>query len=197
ETMSLYITTYQAMLPQVLKSKYERTLIKVASELPEELIYLFDGSDEVDYQMIDEKNITLKTVQQAISSGLIKERYKVKSQITKKYKTTIIPAVETSKLIEHKETLAQNAHRQIQILNFFIPNNKEIDQNKLFKELNITRNNLKPLIDKQLITLTQKEVYRNPYDREFPKTEKKVLTEEQSVAIKPIHKIGRASCREK
>ncbi len=186
QTMSLYITTYQAMLPQVLKSKYERTLIKVESELPEELIFLFDGSDEVAYQMIDEKNISLKTVQRALESGVIKEHYKVKSQITKKYKTTIIPAVETNQLIEHEKSLAQNAHRQKQILNFFIENNEEIDQTILFKKLNITRTNLKPLIDKQLITLKQEEIYRNPYDREFPKTEKKVLTEEQSTAILPI-----------
>lgn len=188
QTMSLYITTYQAMLPQVLKSKYERTLIKVENELPEELIFLFDGSDEVAYKLVDEKNISLKTVQQALESGMIKEHYKVKSQITKKYKTAIIPAVETDKLIEHEKTLAQNAHRQKQILNFFIQNNEAIDQNKLFKELNITRTNLKPLIDKQLITLKQEEVYRNPYEREFPKTEKKVLTEEQNTAIIPIYK---------
>ncbi len=187
ETMSLYITTYQAMLPQVLKSKYERTLIKKTKELPLELNSLFSVSDEVSYEKIHEENISLKVVQQAIESGKIKEHYKVKSQITKKYKTIIMPNVGTDKLMEYESGLAQNAHRQKQILNFFIDKNEAIEQNKLFKKLNITRPNLKPLIDKQLITLKQEEVYRNPYERDFPKTEKKVLTKEQDTAIKPIH----------
>lgn len=187
QTMSLYITTYQAMLPQVLKSKYERTLVRLEKNLPEELSLLFNGLDEIDYNLIHESNINLETVQKAIKSGLIKEQYKVKSKITKKYKTNVYPS-EATILKEYEKNLPQNAHRQKQILNYFIENNKKIDQRILFEHLGITRTHLKPLIDKQLITLEQEEIYRNPYEREFPKTEKKTLTEEQHEAIKPIHK---------
>src|SRR5699024_10498167 len=49
QTMSLYITTYQAMLPHLLKSKYERTLVRLEKNLPEELSLLFNGLDEIDY----------------------------------------------------------------------------------------------------------------------------------------------------
>src|SRR5699024_4128215 len=34
QTNSLYITTYKAMLPQVLKYKYERTLVRIEKNLP-------------------------------------------------------------------------------------------------------------------------------------------------------------------
>src|SRR5699024_6733541 len=115
-----------------------------------------------------------------------KEQYKVKSKITKKYKTNVYPS-EATILKEYEKNLPQNAHRQKQILNYFIENNKKIDQRILFEHLGITRTHLKPLIDKQLITLEQEEIYRNPYEREFPKTEKKTLTQEQHEAIKPIH----------
>ena len=186
QTMSLYITTYQAMLPQVLKSKYERTLVRLEKNLPEELSLLFNGLDEIDYNLIHESNINLETVQKAIKSGLIKEQYKVKSKITKKYKTNVYPS-EATILKEYEKNLPQNAHRQKQILNYFIENNKKIDQRILFEHLGITRTHLKPLIDKQLITLEQEEIYRNPYEREYPKTEKKTLTQEQHEAIKPIH----------
>src|SRR5699024_11636007 len=43
QTMSLYITTYQAMLPQVLKSKYERTLVRLEINLPVEISLLLNG----------------------------------------------------------------------------------------------------------------------------------------------------------
>ncbi|HLQ84205.1 MAG TPA: primosomal protein N' [Pseudogracilibacillus sp.] len=187
QTMSLYISTYQAMLPQVLKSKYERTLIKQSDTLPKELSVLFKNSDEISYEIILEKNINLKIIQQAIETGMIKEHYKVKSQITKKYQTIITPNVQLKELVEYEKQLAKNAHRQKQILNYFIEHNQPIEQNKLYKELGISRTNLKPLLEKELITLTQKEIYRNPYDRDFKKTYKKSLTEEQNNAIKPIH----------
>ncbi len=187
QTMSLYISTYQAMLPQVLKSKYERTLIKQTDTLPKELSVLFKNSDEISYEIILEKNINLKIIQQAIEAGMIKEHYKVKSQITKKYQTIITPNVQLKELVEYEKQLAKNAHRQKQILNYFIEHDQPIEQNILYKELGISRTNLKPLIEKGLITLTQKEIYRNPYDRDFKKTYKKSLTEEQNNAIKPIH----------
>src|SRR5699024_8697355 len=94
---------------------------------------------------------------------------------------------EATILKEYEKNLPQNAHRQKQILNYFIENNKKIDQRILFEHLGITRTHLKPLIDKQLITLEQEESYRNPYEREYPKTEKKTSTQEQHEAIKTIH----------
>src|SRR5699024_12478129 len=80
QTMSLYIRTYQAMLPQVLKSKYERTLVRLEKNLPEALSLLFNGLDKIDYNLIHESNINLETVQKAIKSGLVKEQYKVRSE---------------------------------------------------------------------------------------------------------------------
>src|SRR5699024_4459026 len=77
QTMSFYIRTYQAMLPLVLKSKYESTIVRLEKNLPEELSLLFNGLDEIDYNLIHESNINLETVQKAIKSGLIKEQYKV------------------------------------------------------------------------------------------------------------------------
>ncbi len=186
QTMSLYISTYQAMLPQVLKSKYERTLIKQTDKLPKELSGLFKDSDEIAYEVILEKNINLKIIQEAIETGIINEHYKVKSQITKKYQTIITPIVQLKELVAYEKKLAKNAHRQKQILNYFIEHNQPIEQNILYKKLGITRTNLKPLLENELITLKQTEVYRNPYDRDFKKTYKKSLNEEQVSAIKPI-----------
>src|SRR5699024_11691113 len=66
-------------------------------------------------------------------------------------------------------------------------NNESINQRKLYALLNITRSHLNPLIEKGLIKIEKKEVYRNPYEREFDRTTHLTLTDEQAVAIKPIN----------
>src|SRR5699024_12651827 len=43
QAMTLYITTYQAILPQVLKSKYKRTLVTLENNLPDALSLLLNG----------------------------------------------------------------------------------------------------------------------------------------------------------
>src|SRR5699024_12644263 len=97
---------------------------------------LFNGLDEIDYNLIHESNLNLETVQKAIKSGLIKEQYKVKSKITKKYKTNVYPS-EATILKEYEKNLTQNAHRQKHILNYIIENNKKIDKSNLIEELGI------------------------------------------------------------
>src|SRR5699024_1705147 len=53
DTVALYITTYQAMLPQVLKAKYEKEVEKVTDDsLPNELATMFDGRKTVPYETV-------------------------------------------------------------------------------------------------------------------------------------------------
>ncbi len=54
DTLSLYITAFQAMLPQVLKANYKKELERLSeAPLPEELESLFAGRDFVPYVEID------------------------------------------------------------------------------------------------------------------------------------------------
>ena len=82
--------------------------------------------------------------------------------------------------------LPKHALRQQEIIQFFIDHPKPIEQSELFQQLNITRQNLRPLFEKNLIEEEKVEVYRNPYEGEFEKTEHLSLTEEQQQAIEPI-----------
>ena len=188
ETLSLYITTYQAMLPQVLKSKYERTLaLEPDVELSADLAELFNEKPEILFEDVIDEDFSLKVIQEAINKGIITEHYKVKSQVTKKFETIVKPLETIENLKKYNDSLSKNAHRQKQILDYFIETYEEIEQNELFKLLQITRANLNPLIKNNLIHLEKKEIYRNPYDRYFPTTQNLTLTSEQSEAIKPIH----------
>src|SRR5699024_9090086 len=53
DTVSLYITTYQAMLPQVLKAKYDKEVIRTSdATLHDELESLFNNKETVSYEKV-------------------------------------------------------------------------------------------------------------------------------------------------
>lgn len=187
ETLALQITTYQAMLPQVLKSTYKKELVKCSDSLPSSLLSLFKQKDRIDFEQIENMSIDYKQLQDAIENDKVKIEYIVKSRVTKKYETIIHVNVSREELKEELEKLPKNATRQQQILQFFIQHNQSITQQKLYQLLDITRAHLNPLLEKKIIFLEQKEVYRNPYDRKFEQTNHLTLTPEQDQAIRPIY----------
>ncbi len=185
ETLSLYIMTFQAMLPQVLKAKYKKSVVKTKDkEISPLLEAYFANTEQLDFDEVIEL-IGHRTLQKYVENGDVYIQYQVKSQETKRYQTIITPA---SQDMLHKavDALPKQATKQKEILEFFIESPKPIDQSALYRTLNINRSQIKRLIEKELLQEEKKEMYRNPYDREFEKTENLVLTEQQEVAIKPI-----------
>lgn len=185
ETFSLYITTYQAMLPQVLKAKYEKEVVRTLNQPIQELFDpILIEKDRIPYdealQLFGYKNL-----QTYVERGIFTIQYRVKSNATKRYETIYKPK-SVAQLHEALENLPKHATRQKEIIQFFIDHHKPIEQKKLFSSLNITRQNLKPLFEKHLIQEEKVEVYRNPYEGEFEKTEHLPLTDEQQRAIEPI-----------
>lgn len=185
ETFSLYITTYQAMLPQVLKAKYEKEVVRTSEKPIQELLdpALLD-KDRMSY----DEAIQLfgyKKLQTYVEEGIFTIQYRVKSKESKRFKTIFKP-VDRETLLEAMIDLPKHALRQQEIIQFFIDHPKPIEQSELFQQLNITRQNLRPLFEKNLIEEEKVEVYRNPYEGEFEKTEQLSLTEEQQQAIEPI-----------
>lgn len=185
ETFSLYITTYQAMLPQVLKAKYEKEVVRTSEKPIQELLdpALLD-KDRMSY----DEAIQLfgyKKLQTYVEEGIFTIQYRVKSKESKRFKTIFKP-VDRETLLEAMIDLPKHALRQQEIIQFFIDHPKPIEQSELFQQLNITRQNLRPLFEKNLIEEEKVEVYRNPYEGEFEKTEHLSLTEEQQQAIEPI-----------
>ncbi|MEN2766501.1 primosomal protein N' [Ornithinibacillus xuwenensis] len=188
ETVTLYITAYQAMLPQVLKAQYKKELIRnTAEELIPELEHLFAGRDVISYEEFVHSNISYAKLQRAIQESFISINYLVKSKITKKLVTIIEPSQETYQLEESLIDMSQNAKKQRQLLSYFIEKPEPIEQSKLFQITNTNRTVLRALLDKQLLKENKKEIYRNPYqDTNFERTYPLQLTEQQSIALNPI-----------
>src|SRR5690625_2946357 len=188
DTLCLYIVAFQAMLPQVLKAKYDKEIIRMErSELSNDLEQLFAGKKAVAYESLANSNISYSDLQQAIQAGDVVINYIVKSQVTKKYLTMVKPAKSYDLLVESLQKLPGNAKIQQQLISFFLENYAPIEQSKLLSLLKVNRGNIKALIDKQLLAEEKVEIYRNPYDDDsIVRTTDLVLTEEQQAAITPI-----------
>lgn len=185
ETFSLYITTYQAMLPQVLKAKYDKEVRVIRKDkLSDELANIFKDRASISYDDAIQL-LGYKQLQSFIEQGVLSIHYIVKSQVTKRYETILIPA-DVIRLETALKNLTQRAKRQREIITFFLENAEPIEQKKLYNELNISRQNIQPLFEKNLLTEKKVEVYRDPYEGEITKTKNLVLTDEQKQAIEPI-----------
>jgi len=188
DTVSFYITAYQAMLPQVLKAEYQKELERLTeAELTPELEQLFAGRDFISYEEFTASLISYRQLQKAIQAGDITVKYLVKSRITKKRVTMVSPK-KTAHLIEEAIVdLPKNARKQRLVLEYFLDNPKEIEQNELLKRIDTTQSTIKALSDKNLLKTDRVAVYRNPYDdKAFKKTLPLTLTEQQEMAISPI-----------
>ncbi|MBP1968152.1 primosomal protein N' (replication factor Y) [Virgibacillus natechei] len=188
QTMSLYITALQAMLPQVLKAQYKKEIKRITDEaLPDPLENLFAGRDVIAFEELEASTIRYPQLQKAVQDGEISIEYLVKSKITKKYVTMIAPARESYLLEEAKQDLSTSAKKQRQILIYFIESPEAIEKQLLLKKLNTTSSTLKALLDKSLLGSYRTEVYRNPYDDDtITRTTALELTEEQQLAVQPI-----------
>ncbi|MEI3606689.1 primosomal protein N' [Pseudogracilibacillus sp. SE30717A] len=187
KTVSLYISTYQAMLPQVLKAKYSKEIIRLTDiPLPNVLEQKLQQKNAISFEEALAVLGSYKNLQYYIEKGDLAVQYVVASKATKRYKTLVYPS-SPEHLKEGLKKTNNRAIRQKEILQFFIQHPYPIDQTELYQQLQINRSNLKALIDKELLTLKKVEVYRNPYEEEFKKTKNLQLTDEQELAIRPIN----------
>ncbi len=187
-TFCLYITSFQAMLPHVLKSTYKKDLVRLTEEqLFPALEHIFAGRNEIPFEELEASSIRYVHVQKAIEDGAVKIQYRVQSNITKKTETWISSVGSTEQLREAYEQLSSRAHRQKVIVKYFLKQPEPILQQSLLQETNSTRQTIKTLIDKKILQEEHREVMRDPYrDHVFEQTPYLQLTNEQETAIAPI-----------
>ncbi|HLR01857.1 MAG TPA: primosomal protein N' [Virgibacillus sp.] len=187
KTVSLYIQTYQAMLPQVLKTAYKKELIRNTEERLDDILEsLFAGRDVIPYEELEGSTVSYRQIQKAVQEGAIIVNYIVSSRITKKYKTMIYPNKQQHELEELYDDFS-NAKKQQQLLRYFIEHYDGITQHALLQQTKATFSPLKALIDKRILKKVKEEAYRNPFDDDsIQRTTALQLTDEQEVAIRPI-----------
>ncbi|MGP4040350.1 primosomal protein N' [Gracilibacillus sp. D59] len=188
QTVSFYIQTFQAMLPQILKAKYKKEIEALTDyELPDELQHLFAGRSVIDYDEFIERNGDYNLLLKEVRNGHVQINYIVKSKETKKTKLFIAPNKETYLLEEALEDISNRAKKQKQIIDFFIQNPDPIEQKKLITEISTTTATINQLVEKKLLKKIEQKVYRDPFQgSEFARTQPLPLSKQQQLAIEPI-----------
>ncbi|MFD2655268.1 primosomal protein N' [Gracilibacillus thailandensis] len=188
QTVSFYIQTYQAMLPQILKAKYKKEIEALTDyELPDELQKLFAGRAVIDYDEFIERNGNYNLLLKEVRNGHVQINYIVKSKETKKTKLFIAPDKETYLLEEALEDISNRAKKQKQIIDYFIQHPDPIEQKELLTNFKTTTATINQLVEKKLLKKIEKKVYRDPYQgNEFERTQPLPLSKQQQQAIEPI-----------
>ncbi|WP_173916530.1 primosomal protein N' [Halobacillus sp. Marseille-Q1614] len=188
QTLSFYVSCLQVMLPQVLKARYRKELLRLSEEEgPEELEDLFQGRGVIEYSEFEGSSLTYQQLRRFVDEGLIDIHYEVKSRETKKTTTVIEPAVEEWKLEEAFVDLPKQAIKQRLLMEHFIETKEPIPKKQLLEVTNTSASSLKPLIKQGLLKEYKQEVLRDPYGhRNFERTLPFSLTEEQQTAITPV-----------
>ncbi len=186
ETVSLYITTYQAMLPQVLKAKYKKEVRKIKEISHPSLASLFsEENNSLAYDEVLSALPSLSILKEALDQGEVKLAYIVETRDRKRYESIIFPAsIDTLK--DALASLLPQATRQKEILTYFIQHPEPVAQAKLYDTLSIQRSHLNPLLEKGWLRIEKQEVYRNPYQHPVERTTKLPLTDEQARALDAI-----------
>src|SRR5699024_643038 len=184
-TLSLYVTTYQAMLPQVLKAKYEKAIIRTGNApLPLDLERAFSEREVLPFEEALALLSNFRELKRLIEDKQIGLHYIVTSRETKKYETILTPCAHPE-LAAFYEQLSTRAIRQKEIVRFFLDNHEPINQTKLYQLLEVNRGTIRPLLEKGILTEERVEVYRDPYERQVAMTDPLELLEEQKQALRP------------
>lgn len=191
------IVALQAMIPRALKAKYERYItiedenVRALDEFErhEEIIAYVQEKQRVKLaELLNEFPQQGAVIKALIAAGILLEIQTIKDQVGKKKELIVYPP-ERHVLEEKLQLIPAQAHRQKQVLEYFIADPSPIRLTELTHRLEVTASTLKNLADKGWLTLKESEVFRDPYaDRHFARTKQLPLTAEQRDVFQSICK---------
>ncbi|RCW70765.1 primosomal protein N' [Saliterribacillus persicus] len=192
ETISFYIITFQAMLPQALKVKYHKQIELLTDnkeELPSSIAAIMADRDLIDFDEFQQRNGNYSQLLKAAQEGLLEISYMVKSKATKKTILYLTPIKEIQAFDEALQDIPLQAKKQRIIVEHFLYNPESIPQKELLEKFQTTAGSINPLIKLGLIKKEYKEVYRDPFkNKDLERTYALPLAVQQQEAINPILK---------
>lgn len=187
-TMSFYISTFQAMLPQALKADYQKLLHRLTTDLlPEPLELAFAGRDYLDVEELNAFDLPLAIVKKSVADGDLEIIYQVNRKDNYKKQMMVKKSATIEQLDEYSANLSKRAKKQRVLVEYLADLNEPIPLKTFLAKMKTTRQTLQPLIDQKMITLYEEEVYRHPFDdQKIQRTEPLVLKEQQNKALESI-----------
>ena len=188
-TYSFRISSYQTMLPAVLRATYEKVVTLTTDISDEALFDIFRGKNRMSWEEVEERNL-VSTMLKLKKENKIDVNYLVDDKVTKKIKRVVQAKMSMSELKAELEKVSANAHRQKQLLELLmqLPTDETIDMSALRKEYDISTAVVNRGVEKAWCTIEEIEVYRDPYrDSDIEKTEPLILNQEQQEAYNEIN----------
>lgn len=190
ETLSYRIDALQVMLPAAMRARYDQFItIQKAEEIQDEQFKkLLNGRERIPLNAIQDDHL-LKLLKTYVTAGIVTLETAVQQQVKAK-KIRMIQIEKVDKLYEVKESIQQNAIRQISLINWLIEHaEQKVSAKHLLEATGVQSSVLKSMIERGAALESYEEVYREPINpdlQDVPIPEK--LTDEQVEALHPIEK---------
>ncbi len=180
ETGSTMIQCFEAMIPNAMRAKYKKKLIRLGSELPSSLKLLFQNTDVIDYDLVPTES--WREVKMAIEQKQVELIYEVKDKLGKKtvkYLTLTSRDVELSSL--------NRAAKQKEVVEYLLTYRMPVLKQQVMEEVLVSHAIIKSLIDKGLVKEIEVEAYRDPFATQVHEQTRALrLNEEQRLAVDTI-----------
>ncbi|GEM00722.1 replication restart DNA helicase PriA [Halolactibacillus halophilus] len=184
-TLSYFISSFQAMLPQALKASYDKSLHRLHPPINQRLADLFDGRDYIGFDELND-DFPLRIVNDEIGKGNVEWDYHVSTNESFKYVTMVEVIGTEAKFDLYLADLTKQSKKQFELVQYFLDDHATRPLKKVLKDNKTTRNTLNKLIDQQLIRLVKQQVNRDPYQGETEKTTPLTLAPQQQKALDAI-----------
>lgn len=202
------ITALTAMLPGALKAKYEKHIAVADKQKLEQHALFIDSNQEELIAYIESKgSVNMDALLQRypqegpfikhmLLSGVFVESQHIKDRLSAKTMLTVYPS-DSAQLEQALSNWPARAAKQRQALQFLAEHNAPILLKELLLHLETGAGTIKALEEKGLVTISEVEVFRDPYaERQFQQTKPMELTDEQQGVYQPIKEAVLASKHE-
>ncbi|MBR7927346.1 primosomal protein N' [Aerococcaceae bacterium zg-ZUI334] len=186
---SFRIVVLQAMLPNLLKVKYE-TVFTVLEDslLSPEAKAVFGENREVSREILDAA-LSVKQIRTLIDSGAIQLVYRVQDKKSTKKEYYYQLTHSSQQYLELLETTRKSATKQRELLQFLSEQTEqgELSAAQIQAATTVTAAVMRTAVDNQWLKKMEREVYRNPLaNRHFEPTEQRILRPVQQAAYDAV-----------
>lgn len=190
------ISILQAMLPNMLKVKYENVFVihnlEKFRKLTQTYTDEFSANEQEEYEkQILEEKLPSQLLKELIQTQTIELEYRVLNQTTQKKIAHVRPLISREEMITIREGLDKRSIKQAQLLSYYIEekdvNQDSIPLNDVARLASVSTATIRTMIDKGWFERIDKKVYRNPLENNHVvATNARELLPEQATAFNAI-----------
>ena len=167
------ITYLQTMIPNVLKVGYTKT-VKLLDKDDFQLNLIFNGNDSIDYNKLDNYDIS------KIKEALKKKQIEIIFNYSKK------ESIKYEKIVYLNYVPEKMTAKRKQIVDYLLSNNKSERWLVLREKLSVSPDTINRMNAQGIVSIKDKEVFRNVEMLKPLKDKKVIFTEEQNQAFNKI-----------